>query len=205
MLCSNAGQTCAALTRLLLPRSRYEEGLEATRQAMAAITCGDPWDPACGQGPQVSLRQRERILGFFEKARSEGARVVLGGGRPDLPRGWYVEPTIFADVDPGSTIAQEEIFGPALAVIPFDDDADAVRIANDSIYGLSGAVFSGSTERALAVARRIRTGSVSVNGGQTFGIGPFGGYKQSGLGREGGTWGFEEYLEIKSIGLPRSR
>ncbi|MGE0383304.1 MAG: aldehyde dehydrogenase family protein [Gammaproteobacteria bacterium] len=204
MLCSNAGQTCAALTRLLLPRSRYAEGIEIARAAMSTIRCGDPWDPGTGQGPQISARHRDRVLAYFERARAEGARVVLGGGRPaDLPRGYFVEPTLFADVAPHSTIAQEEIFGPALAVTPYDGIDDAVRIANDSIYGLSGAVYGADVNRALDVARRLRTGQVSVNGGQAFGVGPFGGYKQSGIGREGGIWGFEEYLETKAIGMPR--
>jgi len=150
------------------------------------------------QGPQVSKKQQEAVLGYIEKARSEGARVLVGGGVPaHLPRGYYVEPTLLVDVDPDSTIAQEEVFGPVLCVIPFDDDDDAVAIANNSIYGLSGAVSSSDTERALAVARRIRTGTLSVNGAQWFSVDtPFGGYRQSGVGRENGREGFEEYLEM---------
>ena len=144
------------------------------------------------------------MLGYIEKGKREGARLLTGGGVPKhLPKGFYVEPTLFADVDPDSTIAQEEIFGPVLAVIPYEDDDDAVRIANNSIYGLSGAVTSASEERALAVARRIRTGTLSVNGGMWFDVDtPFGGYRQSGVGRENGAAGFEEYLETKVIALP---
>ena len=144
------------------------------------------------------------MLAYIEKGKREGARCIVGGGVPaHLPRGYYVEPTLFVDVDPDSTIAQEEIFGPVLAVIPYEDDDDAVRIANHSIYGLSGAVSSASEERALSVARRIRTGTLSVNGGMWFHEDtPFGGYKQSGIGRENGVLGFEEYLETKALGLP---
>jgi len=156
------------------------------------------------QGPVVSARQRERVLGYVAKAKSEGARLVTGGGKPvHLSKGYYVEPTIFADVDPDSTLAQEEVFGPVLAIIPYEDDDDAVRIANNSIYGLSGAVTSDDEERALAVARRIRTGTLSVNGAVWFCVDtPFGGYRQSGVGRENGMLGFEEYLETKAIALP---
>ena len=155
-------------------------------------------------GPVVSRRQHERVLGYIEKGKREGARLVTGGGVPKhLKKGFYVEPTLFADVDPDATIAQEEIFGPVLCLIPFDDDDDAVRIANHSIYGLSGSVTSASEERALAVARRIRTGTLSVNGGMWFDVDtPFGGYRQSGVGRENGLMGFEEYLETKVIALP---
>jgi aldehyde dehydrogenase (NAD+) len=202
-LCANAGQTCAALTRLLLPRSRYAEGIELAREALSKVSCGDPWDEACGQGPQISSRHRDRVLAYFKKAQDEGAKVVLGGGRPALPRGFYVEPSLFADVEPCSTIAQEEIFGPALAAIAYGSDADALAIANNSIYGLYGAVYSESDDRAMDIARGIKAGQVSVNGGDTFDLGPFGGYKQSGLGREGGVWGLEEYLEIKTIGVPQ--
>ena len=152
----------------------------------------------------MSARQRERVLAYIEKGRQEGAKLLLGGGVPEhLPRGYYVEPTLFVDVDPDATIAQEEIFGPVLAVIPYEDDDDAVRIANHSIYGLSGAVTSASEERALGIARRIRTGTLTVNGGNWFAVdSPFGGYRQSGVGRENGVAGFEEYLETKLIGLP---
>src|SRR5262245_22283481 len=202
--CVHGGQGCALTTRLLLPRSRYTEGLEIVKRAFERWNYGDPTSPANMQGPQISKRQQERVLSYIEKGRQEGARLVVGGGKPShLEKGFYVEPTLFADVDPDSTLAQEEIFGPVLAVIPFEDDDDAVRIANRSLYGLSGSVHSASTERALSVARRIRTGTVSVNGAQWFHVdNPFGGYKQSGVGRENGRLGFEEYLETKVIALP---
>ena len=202
--CVHGGQGCAIPTRLLLPRSRYDEGVAIAKAAFENVPYGDPTDPGKLQGPQVSKKQQERVLAYIEKGKQEGAKCIVGGGVPaHLPKGYYVEPTLFVDVDPDSTIAQEEIFGPVLVVIPFDDDDDAVRIANNSIYGLSGAVSSGSEERALAVARRIRTGTIAVNGGMWFHQDtPFGGYKQSGVGRENGVLGFEEYLEVKAIGLP---
>jgi aldehyde dehydrogenase (NAD+) len=203
-VCVHAGQGCALATRLLLPRSRYEEGIALARRSFESLAYGDPTDPMHLQGPLISERQRERVLSYIAKAKRDGARLVTGGGTPaHLPTGYYVEPTIFADVDPDSTLAQEEVFGPVLAVIPFDDDDDAVRIANNSIYGLSGAVTSASEERALAVARRIRTGTLAVNGAMWFAVDtPFGGYRQSGVGRENGVLGFEEYLETKVIALP---
>jgi aldehyde dehydrogenase (NAD+) len=204
MLCTHAGQGCAITTRLLLPRSLYSQGLEVAKASFERLAYGDPTNPAHLMGPVVSRRQHERVLGYIEKGKREGARLLTGGGVPKhLKKGFYVEPTLFADVDPDSTIAQEEIFGPVLCMIPFDDDDDAVRIANHSIYGLSGAVTSASEERALAVARRIRTGTLSVNGGMWFDVDtPFGGYRQSGVGRENGLMGFEEYLETKVIALP---
>jgi aldehyde dehydrogenase (NAD+) len=203
-VCLHAGQGCAMLTRLLLPRSRYEEGIEIVRAAFEQFSYGDPLDPANLMGPLISKRQMERVLGYIEKGTREGARLVVGGGRPArLARGFYVEPTLFADVDNAMTIAREEIFGPVLVVIPYEDEADAVRIANDSPYGLSGAISSGSMEHALAVARRIRTGTLGINGGLWFGPdAPFGGYKQSGVGREMGIEGFEEFLQTKTVGLP---
>ena len=205
LTCTHAGQGCAITTRMLVARSRYDEAVETLRAAFQGFKYGDPTDPSVLQGPQVSRRQQERVLSYIEKGKQEGARCLVGGGRPkQLAKGFYVEPTLFVDVDPDSTIAQEEIFGPVLAVIPFDGDDEAVRIANNSIYGLSGAVTSASEERALAVARRIRTGTLGVNGGMWFGVdSPFGGYKQSGLGRENGRMGFEEYLETKLIALPK--
>ena len=204
MVCVHGGQGCAITTRLLLPRSRYAEGVEIVKAAFEKFPYGDPTDPSRLQGPQVSRKQQERVLGYIAQGKAEGAKCIVGGGVPKhLPKGWYVEPTLFVDVDPRATIAQEEIFGPVLCVIPYEDDDDAVRIANDSIYGLSGAVSSASEERALAVARRIRTGTISVNGGMWFHEDtPFGGYKQSGVGRENGLLGFEEYLQVKAIGLP---
>ena len=203
-VCMHAGQGCAISTRLLLPRSRYDEGLEILKTSFEGVAYGDPTDMAISMGPLINARQRERVLGYIEKGRSEGGRILVGGGRPaHLPKGWFVEPTLIADVEPDATVAQEEIFGPVLAVIPFDDDDDAVRIANNSRYGLSGGVSSASLERAMGVAERIRTGTLMVNGGMWYGPdSPFGGYKQSGLGREHGVAGFEEYLETKTIGYP---
>jgi aldehyde dehydrogenase (NAD+) len=204
MTCVHAGQGCAITTRLLLPRSRYEEGLAIVKTAFENVKYGDPTDPQNLQGPQINRRQQERVLGYIEQGIREGAKLVVGGKRPaHLEKGFYVEPTLFRDVDNRMTIAQEEIFGPVLVVIPFEDDDDAVRIANDSIYGLSGSVSSASEERAVAVAKRIRTGTLGVNGGMWFAPdSPFGGYKQSGIGREMGVEGFEEYLETKTLGLP---
>jgi aldehyde dehydrogenase (NAD+) len=204
MVCVHAGQGCAMLTRLLLPRTRYAEGIEILRAAFAHFPYGDPMDASNLMGPLISARQRERVLGYVDKGKREGARLVCGGKRPaHLERGFYVEPTLFADVDNSMSIAREEIFGPVLAVLRYEDEDDAIRIANDSIYGLSGGVTSGSEERALGVARRLRTGTVGINGGLWFGPdSPFGGYKQSGVGREMGLEGFEEYLQTKSIGMP---
>ena len=204
MTCVHGGQGCAITTRLLLPRSRYDEGLEIVKGAFESWGYGDPTNPAFLQGPQISRKQQQRVLAYIEKGVKEGARLVTGGGIPaHLEKGFFVEPTLFADVDPAATLAQEEIFGPVLCVIPYEDDDDAVRIANESIYGLSGSIAAGSDERALAVARRIRTGTIGLNGAQWFHPDtPFGGYKQSGLGRENGTAGFEEYLETKVIALP---
>lgn len=203
-VCTHAGQGCAITTRLLLPRSCYEEGIELARQSFEHFAYGDPTNPAHLQGPLISQRQRDRVLGYIAKAKQQGARLVTGGKVPaHLPKGFYVEPTLFADVSPDSTLAQEEVFGPVLAIIPFADDDDAVRIANNSIYGLSGAVTSASEERALAVARRIRTGTLAINGALWFAVDtPFGGYRQSGVGRENGIMGFEEYLETKVMSLP---
>jgi aldehyde dehydrogenase (NAD+) len=191
-------------TRLLLPRSRYDEGVELISAAMEAVPYGDPSTDSVLMGPLVSARQRDRVLGYIEQGQKEGAKLVVGGGRPEhLPKGWYVEPTLFVDVDNSMTIAQEEIFGPVLAVIPYEDDDDAIRIANESEYGLSGGVFSASEERATSIARRIRTGSIGVNGGLWYGAdSPYGGYKASGMGRQCGTEGLEQYLETKAIAWP---
>ena len=157
-------------------------------------------------GPSISERQRTRVLGYIEKGVAEGATLALGGQRPkEYDKGWYVEPTLFTDVDNSMTIAQEEIFGPVLVVIPFDDDDDAVRIANDSNYGLGGGIVSASLERSLAVAHRVRTGILSINGGMPYGADlPFGGFKDSGIGRQNGTAGFDQYLETKSLAWPAS-
>ena len=205
-VCVHGGQGCVMLTRLLLPRSRYDEGIEIMTEGFKNVPYGDPTDAGNFQGPQISAVQRDRILGYIEKGKAEGARVVVGGGRPaHLDKGYYVEPTLFADVDNSMSIAREEIFGPVLVVVPFDDDDDAVRIANDNQYGLGCGVTSGSEERALAVARRVRAGTAGVNGGIWYGSdAPFGGYKASGIGRQNGVEGFEQYTETKTIagGLP---
>jgi aldehyde dehydrogenase (NAD+) len=204
-VCFHAGQGCAIHSRMLLPRARYEEGVELLKAAFASVPYGDPQRPDVIMGPLISAKQRERVLAYIAKGVEEGATLVLGGGRPEhLPRGWYVEPTLFTDVDNSMTIAQEEIFGPVLAVIPFEDDDDAVPIANDSVYGLHGGVFSGSLERSLAVAGRVRTGSLSVNGGVPYDADlPYGGYKHSGIGRQNGTAAFEQYTEIKALAWPQ--
>jgi aldehyde dehydrogenase (NAD+) len=201
MVCMHGGQGCAMQTRMLLPRARYDEGVELISAAMAAVPYGDPTDPAVMMGPLISAKQRDRVLGYINKGQEEGAKVVVGGGRPaQFPKGWYVEPTLFTNVDNSMTIAQEEIFGPVLCVIPYDDDDHAVRIANDSGYGLSGGVFSASEERATAIARRVRTGSIGINGGVWYGAdSPYGGYKSSGIGRQNGIEGFEQYLETKAV------
>jgi aldehyde dehydrogenase (NAD+) len=189
---------------MLLPRSRYDEGVELLTAMLGSIAPGDPQRADVIQGPQISEKQRDRVLGYIEVGVQEGATLAVGGGRPkDLDKGWFVEPTLFVDVDNTMRIAQEEIFGPVLVVIPFEDDDDAVRIANESAYGLGGAVFSDSLERSLAVASRIRTGGISVNGGMNYGADlPFGGYKDSGVGRQNGIAGFEQYLETKSLAWP---
>jgi aldehyde dehydrogenase (NAD+) len=201
--CIHGGQGCAMLTRLLVDRKRYDDAVGIVEAAFQGVTYGDPTDPGNFQGPQISKRQRERVLGYIEKGQEEGARLVTGGGRPaHLPKGWYVEPTLFADVDNSMTIAQEEIFGPVLVMIPYEDEDDAVRIANDSKYGLSGGVTSASDERAMRVARRIRSGTLSVNGGIYYGAdSAFGGYKASGVGRQNGIEGFDQYLEVKAIAI----
>jgi aldehyde dehydrogenase (NAD+) len=204
IVCMHAGQGCAMQTRLLLPRSRYDEGVELITAGMAHFPYGDPQDSANMMGPLISEKQRDRVLGYIAKGQEEGATLAVGGGRPaHLPKGWFVEPTLFIDVDNTMTIAREEIFGPVLAVIPYDDDDDAVRIANESGYGLSGGVASGSHERGMAIARRIRTGSFSVNGGVWYGADmPYGGYKTSGIGRQNGIEGFETHLETKIVAWP---
>ena len=201
MVCMHGGQGCAMQTRMLVPRARYDEALELIIAGMSGVPYGDPSDPNNMMGPLVSEKQRDRVLGYIQKGVDEGARLVLGGGKPaQFDKGWFVEPTVFADVDNSMTIAQEEIFGPVLCVIAYDADDDAVRIANDSGYGLSGGVFSASEERATAIARRIRTGSIGINGGVWYGAdSPYGGYKSSGIGRQNGIEGFEQYLETKAV------
>ncbi len=203
VVCFHAGQGCATCTRLLVPRARQAEVEEMLKAYFGFIEYGDPASESQIMGPLINARQRERVLGYIGTGRAEGARLLLGGGTPaHLDRGYYVEPTVFVDVSNDMTIAREEIFGPVLAVIPFDDDEDAIRIANDSDYGLSGSVWSADEARALGVARRIRTGTINVNGGNFYQAdAPFGGYKQSGVGREMGPEGFEEYLETKTIAI----
>ncbi len=203
MATMHAGQGCALPSRLLVPRSRYDEAVEIVTAVYGSIPYGDPTDMGTFCGPQANAKQHQRVLGYIEKGKSEGARVTVGGGRPaQFDRGYYVQPTVFADVDNGMTIAQEEIFGPVLAVIAFDDDDDAIRIANDSAYGLSGYLFGSDPQRLERIYRGIRSGTVNVNGGLFYGAdAPFGGYKQSGNGRQGGHEGLEQYLETKTIGL----
>ena len=199
----NNGQACVAQTRILASRKRYREVADALVEAVRAAPVGDPMDPATFCGPLVAARQRERVEGYIRIGRDEGALVACGGGRPAaLPRGWYVEPTVFVGVDNRMRIAQEEIFGPVLAVIPYDDVEDAIRIANDSDYGLSGSVWSSDVEAGLDIARRIRTGTYTVNGFAMELGAPFGGFKSSGLGRELGPEGLAAYLEPKQINLP---
>ncbi len=192
----NSGQTCTAWTRMLVHRDLYDEAVSLAATAAAGYRTGDPFDEATRIGPLVSAAQRDRVRGFIERA---GARLVAGGLDAAVPdRGYFVAPTVFADVDPDSELAQEEIFGPVLSIIPFTDDDDAVRIANHSRYGLAGGVW-GSEDRALAVARRMRTGAVDVNGGAFNPVAPFGGYKQSGIGRELGSYGLAEFQQVKAI------
>jgi aldehyde dehydrogenase (NAD+) len=202
----HAGQGCAIATRLLVPRSRYREAVEIITELLGNARYGDPLDSTVLQGPQISRRQQERVLSYIEKGRSEGAKLVVGGGVPKhLTRGYFVEPTLFIDVDNRMTIAQEEIFGPVLAVIPFTDDDDAVRIANDSIYGLSGLVHSGDLDRAFDVAARLRTGTLGINGANWYAVdSPFGGYKQSGIGRQCGIEGLEIFTQTKTVAYPSS-
>lgn len=196
----NSGQTCSAWTRMIVPRARHDEAVELARGQLAKLTLGDPFDKNTRLGPLASAGQRDSVLGFIEKGKKEGATLAAGGGKPAQPsKGFYVEPTIFANVDNRMTIAQEEIFGPVLAVIPYDTEADAVRIANDSPYGLAGGVWGGTSEGALAVARQLRTGQVDINGGRFNVLAPFGGYKKSGIGREIGPLALEEFFQLKSI------
>ncbi len=203
-VCTHAGQGCAITTRLLVPRRQFDEAVESAAKVMAKLPAGDPTDPGTICGPLISARQRERVEGYLRLAVEEGGTFVTGGGRPaDLDRGYFVEPTLIVGVDNRARVAQEEIFGPVLVVIPHDGDDHAVALANDSAYGLSGSVWSADRERAVGVADRIRTGTIGINGGLWFSPDvPFGGYKQSGVGRESGVAGFEEYLETKSIAEP---
>jgi aldehyde dehydrogenase (NAD+) len=197
----NSGQTCSALTRMLVPRDRLAEAEQIAAATAEAFAPADPTGERSGIGPLVSEPQRERVRGYIRKGEEEGARLVTGGAEPpeDLPRGFYVRPTVFSDVTPEMTIAQEEIFGPVLVILPYEDEDDAVRIANDTIYGLAAGVWSSDPDRATRVARRLRAGQIEVNGGQFDLRAPFGGFKQSGNGRENGRFGLEEYLEVKAL------
>ena len=199
----NSGQACVAQTRILVPRSRYEEIVEKIGAAVAAMPVGLPDDPGAVIGPLISEKQRERVEGYIAKGTQEGARVVAGGGRPEgLDSGYYVQPTVFADVDNSMTIAREEIFGPVLAVIPYENEEDAIRIANESDYGLAGSVWTTDFDKAIEIASKIRTGTYAVNMYAFDPGAPFGGYKNSGIGRENGPEGIEAYVELKSVLLP---
>jgi aldehyde dehydrogenase (NAD+) len=205
IVCFHAGQGCATITRLLVPRSRYDEAVMVLQHAYGAYAqmWGGYDDPANVMGPLISARQRDRVMGYIRSGIEQGARLIAGG-KPaeDKGAGFFVEPTCFVDVTNDMKIAQEEIFGPVLVVIPFEDEEDAIRIANESDYGLSGGVISGDVERAMRIARRIRTGTIGVNGGMSMDVDlPFGGYKHSGVGKEWGTEGFDEYLESKVIAV----
>ena len=201
----HAGQACALTTRMLIHRSLFDDAVAGVTAAFGMVPVGDPALPQTLVGPVISAKQKERVLAACEQARRDGAEITTGGGSfDDLPAalagGFYVQPTVVIGVDNSAAIAQDEIFGPVLVIIPFDDDDEAVRIANDSAFGLAGAVLSGSLERGNAIARRIRTGSIGVNGGMFYGAdAPFGGYKSSGIGRQCGLEGFQQYLETKTI------
>jgi acyl-CoA reductase-like NAD-dependent aldehyde dehydrogenase len=199
----NSGQTCSALTRMIVPRARLAEVERLAVEAAASYIPGDPLTPGTRLGPLASATQRERVRAFIRAGLDGGAKLLCGG--PDAPdgmsRGYFVRPTVFSEVDPASVIAQEEIFGPVLSIIAYDTESEAVEIANDTVYGLAAAVWSGDKERALAVARQLRAGQVEVNGGSFNPLAPFGGYKQSGNGRELGRFGLEEFLEVKSLQL----
>jgi betaine-aldehyde dehydrogenase len=197
----NSGQTCSALTRMLVPRNKLAQAEEIAAKAAKTFTTGDPFDANSRLGPLVSETQLERVRGYIKKGQEQGAKLVTGGATTEKQKGYFVEPTVFSNVTTDMTIAQEEIFGPVLSIMPYDDEEDAVRIANDTVYGLAGGVWSGDPEHAKRVARRLRTGQVEVNGGNFNLLAPFGGYKQSGRGREYGKYGIEEFLEIKSMQL----
>jgi len=197
----NSGQTCSALTRMLVPRSRLAEVEEKAKAAAEGFSPGNSLEATTSLGPLASAMQRDRVRGYIEKGISEGAKLVTGGAEPPdgLEKGYFVRPTVFSDVTTSMTIAQEEIFGPVLSILPYDTEEEAIAIANDSIYGLSGGVWSSDKAHAERVARKIRTGQVDINGGSFNPVAPFGGYKQSGIGRERGEFGFEEFLETKSL------
>jgi aldehyde dehydrogenase (NAD+) len=199
----NSGQTCSALSRMLVSRDQLELAERIAAMVAESFTPGDPFTEGTMLGPLVSEKQLERVRGYIDKGMAEGAKLLTGGSEaPDgLEQGYFVRPTVFSEVTTEMTIAQEEIFGPVLAIMPYEDEEDAVRIANDTIYGLAGGVWSAEEERAMRVAGRIRTGQVEINGGAFNPLAPFGGYKQSGHGRELGRYGLEEFLVAKSLQL----
>jgi betaine-aldehyde dehydrogenase len=203
----NSGQTCSAHTRLIVPESRYEQVRELAKAAAEAFVVGDPRDDGARLGPLASAVQQRRVREYIERGIAEGAELVTGGAQmPEgFSKGFFVKPTVFGRVHPKATIAQEEIFGPVLSILTYKDEEQAIRIANDSLYGLGGAVWAGSDERAMRVARRIRTGQIDINGGAWNAKAPFGGFKQSGYGRENGVYGLEEYLEYKSMQLKNEK
>jgi acyl-CoA reductase-like NAD-dependent aldehyde dehydrogenase len=205
--CLNSGQTCTALTRMLVPRSRLDDAERIAASVAEGLRPGSPFEATTTLGPLVSAAQRERVAGYIAKGIAEGAHVVTGGAAPPdgLAKGFFVRPTVFSGVRNDMTIAQEEIFGPVLTIIPYGDEDEAVALANDTAYGLAGSVWGADQDRALAVARRLRTGQVEVNGGPFNPDAPFGGYRQSGNGRELGRYGLEEFLEVKSLQLPVAR
>lgn len=200
---ANSGQTCTALTRMLVPRARMAQAEQIVAATAAKFTVGDPFDPATRLGPLVSEVQRERVRGFIRTGIDEGATLVTGGADiPDgLSTGYFVQPTVFSNVTPDMTIAREEIFGPVLSIMPYDSEEEAIRIANDTVYGLAAGVWGATAEGAQRVARRLKAGQVEVNGGAFNPAAPFGGYKQSGLGREAGKFGLEEFCEVKAMQL----
>jgi acyl-CoA reductase-like NAD-dependent aldehyde dehydrogenase len=199
----NCGQTCSAHTRMLVPKEKHDEVCAIAKETAESFTQGDPFDENNMLGPLISEVQRDRVRGYIQKGIDEGATLVTGGTEPPegLEKGYYVRPTVFGNVSNDMTIAQEEIFGPVLSIIPYEDEEDAIRIANDSVYGLAGGVWSADEERAKRVARRMRTGQVDINGAAYNPLAPFGGYKQSGNGREMGKYGLEEFLIVKSLQL----
>ncbi|MCX8560510.1 aldehyde dehydrogenase family protein [Mycolicibacterium mucogenicum] len=197
----NGGQTCMAWTRMLVPQKHYGEALELIESAVSRYTVGDPWDPGTRIGPSASQSQFDTVRGFIDRAQRAGARLLTGGSERVRDVGFFLAPTVFADVDPESELGQEEVFGPVLAVIPYTDTDDALRIANGTPYGLSGAVWAADDDTAIAFARQLQTGQVDINGGSYNPSAPFGGYKKSGIGRELGRFGFEEYLQTKSLQL----
>jgi aldehyde dehydrogenase (NAD+) len=195
----NSGQTCTAWTRMLVHSSQYEEAVQIAAETAQTYSIGDPFDDHTRHGPMVSKAQRDRVASYIEKGKSEGARIVAGGDTQPLEKGYFVSPTVFADVTTDMTIAQEEIFGPVLSILKYEDEDEALRIANDSIYGLAGGVWSGDAEKAKAFARKMKTGQIDINGGSFNVAAPFGGFKQSGVGRELGPFGLEEFTQPKSL------